>query len=260
MLTCPRSPHVHDRPPTLVAAAAAGTTLPTGLTTAIDDARSPGARRRRPLALVLVAASLPMFMATLDNLVVTGALPVISQALRPSVEQLQWFVNAYTLAFATLMLVAASLGDRFGRRRVFVVGIAVFTLASVACALADTPSALIAARAVQGAGAAAIMPLSLALIADAVPRARRALAIGIWGGVSVPLVFVALRESFGHRGPIDLVGLALAGTGVFAGVWGIVRGNEDGWTSAVVLSLLAASVLLLAAFVGWEQRVARVGG
>ncbi|WP_336706087.1 MFS transporter [Oerskovia sp. USHLN155] len=283
-----------DRPPTLDTAAAAGTALPAGLTTAIDDARTPGARRRRPLALVLVAASLPMFMATLDNLVVTGALPVIARALRPSVEQLQWFVNAYTLAFATLMLVAASLGDRFGRRRVFVVGIAVFTLASVACALADTPSALIAARAVQGAGAAAIMPLSLALIADAVPRARRALAIGIWGGVSglgvalgplvggavvegmsweaifwinvpvalvaVPLVFVALRESFGHRGPIDLVGLALAGTGVFAGVWGIVRGNEDGWTSAVVLSLLAASVLLLAAFVAWEQRLARLGG
>src|SRR5690606_24986458 len=154
---------------------------PPGARATVADAPE---RRPRPVALALVAASLPMFMATLDNLVVTGALPVISEALRPTVEQLQWFVNAYTLAFATLMLPAAALGDRLGRRRVFVGGIALFTLASAAAALADTPGALVAARAVQGAGAAAIFPLSLTLLVGAVPAARRALAIGVWGGVS----------------------------------------------------------------------------
>lgn len=134
--------------------------------------------------LTLVAASLPMFMATLDNLVMTSALPVIQADLGATVGQLQWFVNAYTLSFATLMLAAATLGDRLGRRKLFVGGITVFTLASIASALATTSAMLIAARAVQGMGAAAIMPLSLALLAGAVPASKRALAIGVWGGVS----------------------------------------------------------------------------
>ncbi|HJR39602.1 MAG TPA: DHA2 family efflux MFS transporter permease subunit [Nocardioidaceae bacterium] len=247
-----------------------------------------GARRTVPVWLALVAASLPMFMATLDNLVMTSALPVIQADLGASVGQLQWFMNAYTLAFATLMLSAATLGDRLGRRRVFLWGIGLFTIASIASALSTDPGMLIAARAFQGAGAAAIMPLSLTLLAGAVPVAKRALAIGVWGGVSglgvalgpvlggavvdgvswqavfwinvpvavvaVPLAMYALAESRGRRQPLDLVGVGLAGVAVFLGIWGIVRGNDDGWASTPVLAALTASVLLLAGFVVHETR------
>lgn len=123
------------------------------------------AGHRIPVWLAIVAASLPMFMATLDNLVVTSALPVIARDLSASIEELQWVVNAYTLSFATLMLMAVGLGDRFGRRSVFLGGIVVFTLSSAAAALATEPWMLITARAVQGAGAAALLPLSLTLLA-----------------------------------------------------------------------------------------------
>jgi EmrB/QacA subfamily drug resistance transporter len=246
------------------------------------DARPTGRR----LALALLAASLPMFMATLDNLVMTNALPVIRTDLGASVTQLQWFVNAYTLSFATLMLSAATLGDRWGRRRVFVGGITLFALASIASALSTTPEALIMARAVQGIGGAAVMPLSLTLLAAAVPPARRAMAIGVWGGVAglgvalgplvggavvegiswqaifwinvplalvaVPFVLRALPESFGRREPLDVAGLVLGGTGVLAGVWAITRGNEHGWTSTSVMSGLVAGALLLIGFV-WRE-------
>jgi EmrB/QacA subfamily drug resistance transporter len=244
--------------------------------------------RAHPLFLVLLAASLPMFMATLDNLVMTGALPVIARELHPSVEQLQWFVNAYTLAFATLMLPAATLGDRLGRRRVFLAGTALFTLASVAAALSTSPEALVTARAVQGVGAAAIMPLSLTLLAGAVPPRLRPMAIGVWGGVSglgvalgplvggavveglswqaifwlnvpvafvaVPLAAVVLRESLGEHRRLDLLGLTLAGTGVLVGVWAIVDANEAGWGSVRTVGMLALSVLLLGAFVVRQAR------
>src|SRR6187402_2955273 len=118
-------------------------------------------RRRIPVWLAIVAASLPMFMATLDNLVMTNALPSIREDLGASVEELQWFVNAFTLSFASFILLAAALGDRLGRRRVFVVGIVIFTLASVLSALSYEPWMLIVSRALQGFGAAAVMPLSL---------------------------------------------------------------------------------------------------
>src|SRR3954451_24230968 len=140
--------------------------------------------RRAPIWLAIVAASLPMFMATLDNLVMTSALPVIHADLGASVDQLAWFVNAYTLAFATFMLPAATLGDRLGRRRVMLAGLMVFTIASIASALSTSAATLISARAVQGLGAAAVMPLSLALLAGSVPERMRPAAIGIWGGVS----------------------------------------------------------------------------
>ena len=231
---------------------------------------SSGSTRRVPLALALLAASLPMFMATLDNLVMTNALPVIRTDLGASVEQLQWFVNAYTLSFATLMLGASTLGDRLGRRRVFVAGISIFALASIASALASTPAQLIAARALQGVGGAAILPLSLTLLAAAVPPARRAMAIGVWGGVAglgvalgpliggavvdgvswqaifwinvpiaifaVPFILRCLPESYGRREPLDVLGLALVGAGVFIGVWGITRatstaGRRPAWSS-----------------------------
>src|SRR3954462_6258701 len=140
--------------------------------------------RRTPVWLAVVAASLPMFMATLDNLVMTSALPVIRTDLGSSVGQLSWFLNAYTLAFATFMLPAATLGDRLRRRPVMLAGITVFPLASIASALSTTSEALIAARAVQGLGAAAIMPLSLTLLAGAVPERMRPAGIRIRGGVS----------------------------------------------------------------------------
>nr|WP_296767418.1 DHA2 family efflux MFS transporter permease subunit [Rhodococcus sp. (in: high G+C Gram-positive bacteria)] len=246
--------------------------------------------RRIPIWVGLVAASLPMFMATLDNLVMTSALPVIQADLNASVGELQWFLNAYTLSFATLMLAAATLGDRWGRRKVFLGGIAVFTFASIASALATTPAMLIAARAVQGAGAAAIMPLSLTLLAGVVPATKRALAIGIWGGVSglgvalgpvvggavvdgisweaifwinvpvalvaVPLALVALKESRGRTQPLDILGILLAGAGVFLLVWAVVHGNDDGWASAEVLLSFVGSAAFVGGFVTRQARTA----
>src|SRR4249919_3359924 len=213
--------------------------------------------RRVPLWVAIVATSLPMFMATLDNLVMTSALPVIRTDLGSSVGQLSWFMNAYTLSFATFMLTAATLGDRIGRRRMMLIGVAVFTLASIASALSTSSEALIAARAVQGLGAAAIMPLSLTLLAAAVPPAMRAAAIGIWGGVSglgvalgpviggavvegvswqaifwlnvpvalvaVPLLLVAIPESKGAWQKLDPIGVLLLGGAVCLGIWGIVH-------------------------------------
>jgi EmrB/QacA subfamily drug resistance transporter len=242
--------------------------------------------RRIPAWLAIVAASLPMFMATLDNLVMTNALTVVRADLGASVGELSWFVNAYTLSFATFMLPAATLGDRIGRRRVMLGGVAVFTLASIAAALSTTAEALIAARAVQGLGAAAIMPLSLTLLASAVPPNKRAAAIGIWGGVTglgvalgpvvggavvdgiswqaifwlnvpvavvaIPLLLVAIRESRGTWQRLDPVGTLLLGGAVFLGIWGIVHGNDDGWASAGVLVPLIVAGLLLPAYVGWS--------
>ncbi|WP_420836978.1 DHA2 family efflux MFS transporter permease subunit [Agromyces badenianii] len=229
-----------------------------------------------------------MFMATLDNLVMTNALPVLHSDFGASVEELQWFMNAYTLAFASTILMAVALGDRFGRRTVFVIGIVVFTLSSALAALATDPGQLIAARAAQGFGAAAIMPLSLTLLAGAVSPARRPLAIGIWGGVaglgvatgpliggaviegwawqaifwinvpvgvvSVALALLALPNGFGARLRADVVGLVLSGLGLLALVYGIVRGNDAGWSSFEVLGSLVAGGVLLLAFLVWEAR------
>ncbi|GAB3385884.1 MFS transporter [Humibacter soli] len=245
-------------------------------------------RRRVPTWLAIVAASLPMFMATLDNLVVTNALPKIAQDLSASIEELQWVVNAYSLSFATFILLSVALGDRFGRRTVFVIGIALFTLASAASALATSPAELITFRAIQGAGAAAIMPLSLTLLAGSVSERMRPAAIGIWGGVSglgvalgplvggavvqgwnwqaifwlnvpfgiiaIPLVLLTLPNSFGARLRADLLGVVLVGVGVFAVVFGIVRGNDLGWDSGEVLTALIGGGVLLLAFVWWETR------
>ena len=241
------------------------------------------ARRRAPLWLAILATSLPMFMATLDNLVLTSALPVIQGDLGSSTGQLAWFLNSYTLVFATFMLPAATLGDRIGRRRVMLAGITLFTAASIAAALSTSSGALIVARAFQGLGAAAVMPLSLTLLAAAVPPAMRSAAIGIWGGVSglgvalgpviggavvegvswqaifwlnvpvalvaLPLLFLAVDESKGAWQKLDLRGTLLLGGAVFLGIWGIVHGNDDGWTSPVVLGSLVGAVLLVPAYV-----------
>ncbi len=245
-------------------------------------------RRRAPVWLVVLATSLPMFMATLDNLVMTSALPVIQADLGASADQLAWFLNAYTLTFATFMLAAATLGDRIGRRRTMVLGALLFTAASIGSALSTTSEALIAARAVQGLGAAAVMPLSLTLLAAAVPARLRPVAIGIWGGISglgvalgpvvggavveglswqaifwlnvpvalvaVPLLLVSVTESRGRRQRLDLAGTAMLGGAVLLGIWGIVHGNDAGWASPQVLVPLLASAALVPSYVRHARR------
>ena len=265
------------------------TTTTTAPPTEAPDAGHAGTDGPRRGLLALLAVSLPMFMATLDNLVMTTALPVLRTDLHASIEQLQWMVNAYTLAFASLMIAATTVGDRWGRRRIFVGGIALFALGSVGSALSAEAGTLIAFRALQGAGAAAVMPLSLTLLAAAVPAARRAVAIGLWGAVSglgvalgpviggavvdgisweaifwlnvpvavlaIPLILRVVPESTGRRQRLDVLGLALAASGVLVTVWAIIRGNDDGWTSARVLGGIVAGAVLLGAFLVRESRV-----
>ncbi|WP_040777427.1 MFS transporter [Nocardia pneumoniae] len=262
-------------------------TLPSAAATPVAAAPAPTIGGRR-LAAVLAAVGIPMFMVTLDNLVVTNALPVIRTELGASLTDLQWFVNAYTLSFASLLLTASAIGDRLGRRRIFLLGIALFTLASAACALATEPGMLIAARAVQGFGAAGVMPLSLTLLSAAVPERMRNAAIGIWGGIAglgvalgpliggavvdglswqwifwlnvpigllvLPFAARVLAESHGGSRRLDPVGLLLSAGGVLAIVWGVVHGADDGWTSAGVLSALIGGAALLAGLIGWELR------
>jgi EmrB/QacA subfamily drug resistance transporter len=234
--------------------------------------------------------SLALFMVVLDNLVVTMALPAIRDDLGGGLADLEWTVNAYTLTFAVLLLTGAALGERFGRRRLFAVGLAVFTAGSAAAALAPSLELLIAARALQGAGGAFVTPLSLTLLSSAFPAERRGLALGAWSGVSglavglgpivggaivegmswqwifwlnvpigvltVPLALRLLSESPGRATKLDVPGLGLAGLGLLGIVFGLVRGNDAGWSSAEVMLSLATGTVLLAAFVAWERRVA----
>jgi EmrB/QacA subfamily drug resistance transporter len=235
-----------------------------------------------------VITSVALFMVTLDNLVVTTAIPVIRRDLDASLESLEWTVNAYTLTFAVLLLTGAALGDRFGRRRVFTIGVGIFTLGSIAAALAPSVEVLNLARAVQGLGGAIVMPLTLTILSAAVPRERRGLALGAWGGISglavafgplvggavvqgiswqwifwlnvpiglalIPLALGRLTESYGPGGRLDLPGLALASTGLFGIVWGLVRGNGQGWSSPEVVFALSAGAVGVLLFVLWELR------
>jgi EmrB/QacA subfamily drug resistance transporter len=237
---------------------------------------------------VLALASVASLMVALDTLVVTTALTTIKADLGASIEQLEWTVNAYNLGLAVLLMTAAAIGDRFGRRRMFVVGIAIFVAASAACALSGSVGALIAARAVQGAGAALVLPLSLAIVSAAYPAERQASAIGILMGVTglsvasgpviggaiaqgiswqwifwinvplglvlIPLVLTKIRESHGPDAALDGPGVVLATVGALGVVWGLVRGNAAGWGSIEVLGTLIAGALVLVAFVLWELR------
>ncbi len=232
--------------------------------------------------------SLALFMVTLDNLVVTTALPVIRKDLHSGLSGLEWTVNAYTLTFAVLLLTGAALGDRFGRRRLFVIGISIFTLASAAAALAPSIAALDAARAIQGLGGAIVMPLTLTILSAAVPAERRGLALGAWGGISglavaigplvggavvsgiswhwifwlnvpiglllAPLALTRLQETHGPATRLDFPGLGLVSAGLFGIVWGLVRGNSVGWASTEIVGSLALGLALLGAFVWWELR------
>ena len=234
--------------------------------------------------------STALFMVVLDNLVVSTALPVIRTDLGATIEELEWTVNAYTLTFAVFLLTGAALGDRFGRKRMFAVGVAVFTAASAAAALAPSMDWLIAARAMQGIGGALVTPLTLTLLSAAVPRERRGMALGAWSGIAglavamgplvggavvdgiswqwifwlnVPVGLVLLplasrlQESYGPDRALDLPGLALASLGLLGLVWGLVHGNAEGWASTEIVGSLAAGAVALAAFVAWERRAPR---
>ena len=237
---------------------------------------------------ILALAALAAFMTALDTLVVSTALSTIRVDLGASVEQLEWTVNAYNLSFAVLLMTAAALGDRFGRRRLFAGGIVLFTVASAACALAPSAGALIGARAVQGAGAAAVTTLALTLVGTAFGPERRGAALGIFFAVNglavasgplvggavteglawqwifwlnvplglalAPLVLARIPESRGADSALDPRGLALVSAGVLGVVWALVRGNAAGWGSPEVLAALLGGAALLAAFVWWQLR------
>jgi EmrB/QacA subfamily drug resistance transporter len=243
---------------------------------------------RRAMAWVIVLTSIGSLMGALDTLVVSTALPTIRLDLGASISELEWTVNAYNLSFAVMLITAAALGDRFGRRRLYALGLVGFALASALCALAPNVGWLIAARAVQGVGAAFMMSLGLALLTAAFPPERRGTAIGLFSAVTgiavasgplvggavvngldwtwifwlnvpigllaAPFVVARLRESFGPETALDLPGLGLVTAGAFGIVWALVRGNAAGWASLEVLGALAAGLLLVAAFVAWERR------
>jgi len=242
------------------------------------------------LGWVIALTSAAYFMVVLDSVVVITALPRMQRDLHVTLSSLQWTLNAYGIAFAAGIITAAALGDRFGRRRVFTIGLALFTVASVACALAPNLSVLIVARTVQGLGGAVVLPLSLTILTAAFPVERRGMIVGIYGGlaglavamgpivggaltqsidwhwifwINVPIGIVAvllgvrlLPESCGAPERLDLVGVGLVTAGVVALVWALTRANDVGWGSAETIGSLAAGILPLAGFVCWERRVA----
>jgi EmrB/QacA subfamily drug resistance transporter len=237
----------------------------------------------------LFAMCFALFMIMLDNTIVNVALPSIQRSLNASPENLEWTINAYVLVFASLILLGGKLGDRFGRKRVFLAGIAVFTLSSAACALASTDSQLIGARAIQGIGGALLNPLSLSIIVAAFPRKQLPQAIGIWAGISGlglaigPLLGGFLVEHFSWSAvfwvnvpvgiiasavtlwavvesrdtttrKLDLPGTALITAGLFSLNWGLINTARHAWLSVYTLSFLAAAAVLIAAFIAWERR------
>ena len=245
---------------------------------------------RSRLGWILGLTSTAYFMVVLDALVVVTALPRMQRELHVGLASLQWTVNAYGIAFAAGIITAAALGDRFGRRRVYIAGLALFTLASAACAMVPDAGELVVARTVQGLGGAIVLPLSLTILTTAFPEERRGMIIGVYGGlaglavalgpvlggvvtesidwhwifwINVPIGAGAavlstrlLPESRGAPARLDLVGVALISIGVVALVWGLTRANDVGWTSAETVGTLTAGVILLAWFGLWERRAA----
>ncbi len=241
-------------------------------------------------AWTFLITAMAVFMAALDNLVVTTALPVIRADFNATLQELEWMVNAYTLTFAVLLLTGAALGDRFGRKRMFIIGLGIFTAGSAAAALSSTSTELIVARAIQGIGGAILTPLSLTILSAAVSPERRAVALGAWGGIAglaiaigplvggaiaegldwqwifwvnvpigliaIPLAYFRLEESYGPSARLDLPGLGLISAGLLAIVWGLVKGNELGWTDPQIVASLGVGAVLVALFVAWEARTA----
>ena len=240
------------------------------------------------LGWVLGLTSTAYFMVVLDALVVITALPRMQHDLHVGVSTMQWTVNAYGIAFAAGIITAAALGDRFGRRLIFNCGLALFTLASAACALAPNIGEMIVARSVQGLGAAAVLPLSLTILTTAFPAQKRGMVVGVYGGlagvavalgpivggaitegiswhwifwINVPIglgaVLFGLRllpESHGAPERLDLAGVLLVTAGVVALVWALTRANDAGWASAEIIGSMLAGLLLLTAFLQWERR------
>ena len=239
---------------------------------------------------MLGITSLASFMMALDAMVITTAFATIRAELGASVETLQWTANAFNLSFAVLLLSGAALGDRFGRQRMFAVGIALFVAASAACALAPTAGWLIVSRAAQGAGAALVMPLAMTILSGAFAKEERARALGIFSGITgcaliigpvvgglltaslgwrfifwvnvpigvalIALAVVRLRESIGPQARLDITGLVLVAAAALALVWGLIRGNRMGWTSVEVIGALSAGIVFALAFVLYERRAA----
>jgi EmrB/QacA subfamily drug resistance transporter len=262
---------------------------PPGAADSADAAGTGTGAPGRGAVWAVIVTGMALFMASLDNLVVSTALPTIRTSLHTGLSGLEWTVNAYTLTFAVLLLTASAIGERFGRRRIFVAGIALFTTASAVAALAPSIQVLIAARAVQGAGGAMIMPLSLTLLSAAVRPERRAAALGAWGAIGglavaigplvggavttgwswqyifwlnvpigavlIPLARWKLSESRNRSTSFDLGGVFLVSAGLFGVVYGLVQGNSHGWSSSTVLSAFGLGLVGLAAFVWWELRI-----
>jgi EmrB/QacA subfamily drug resistance transporter len=237
---------------------------------------------------VLALASIASFMVVLDTLVVSVALSTIRQELYATLEELEWTVNIYSLCFATLLITATSVGDRFGRKRVFIFGILLFVAASIVCALSTSIKELIIARAVQGVGGAFVLPLAMALLADAIPPERRSKALGIFSGITglgilggpvlggaitegvawqwifwinvpiglllIPFVTQKIRESWGHDATFDIAGLLYAILASFGLMWGLMRGNQAGWFSTEIISAFMIGIAFTVVFIWWENK------
>jgi EmrB/QacA subfamily drug resistance transporter len=245
---------------------------------------------KRSRGWTLVLTSIAFFMVTLDSLVVITALPSIQRDLHADIGSLEWTVNAYTLGAAGI-ITAAALGERLGRHRVFALGLALFTVASAACALAPNAGSLIAARAVQGIGAAIVIPISLTLLTTSFPPERRGAVVGVWGGiagiavasgplvggavtqgldwhwifwVNVPIGLVAtVAVAFGLAGShrpavapprLDLPALVLVAGGTVALIWALVRAADTGWGTTGTVTGLLLCAAAFAALVAWERR------
>jgi EmrB/QacA subfamily drug resistance transporter len=239
--------------------------------------------------LTLAAVSVGLFMIMLDNTVVNVALPSIQRELESDLSELEWIVTGYALTFASLMLVGGKVADAYGRRRIFVLGIVVFTLASLLCGLATSSEMLIGARVLQGAGAALMNPATLSIIAATFPPRQRGTAIGIWAGVSAlalaigPLVgglitehihwswiffvnvpvgvlgivasFLFIDESRDEtHASLDIPGLTTSAVGLFALTYGLIEANTYGWTSARIVGAFVVSAVSLVSFVVIERR------
>jgi EmrB/QacA subfamily drug resistance transporter len=237
----------------------------------------------------LALTSTAFFMVALDSLVVVTALPAIHREIGGSISTLEWTVNAFTLTYAAGIITAAALGDRLGRRLMFILGLTVFTASSVACAVAPSAELLIAARTVQGLGAAMVMPVSLTILTTAFPAERRGTVVGIWGGIgglavaagplvggaitqglswhwifwvnapigaiAVLLALLRLQESKGPATRLDLIATALVASGAAAIVWGLIRAGDDGWQASSTIGTLLVGALLIGGFVVWELRM-----
>ena len=243
----------------------------------------------RRMQMTLFAMCFALFMIMLDNTVVNVALPTIQRDLNPSLSGLQWIIDAYILVFAALILLGGKLGDRFGRKRMFTVGIILFTVFSAACALAQSETQLILFRALQGTGAALMNPLSLSILVATFPRERLPQVIGIWAGISGlglaigPLVGGVLTDSIGWAAvfwinvpigvialivvmyavresrdstlrSLDVVGATIVTAGLLLLTYGVIGANDEPWVSIPVFGVIAASLVLLAVFVWWESR------